>query len=269
MPISAGLVLCVGTLLAPVCVLGYQLRCRARSSPYGLFVEFLLGLDRVYCRLWARLTTSGPSPLPASGPAILIANHTSPLDPLVLQSVTRRPIGFFFAREYYDFLGLRGVWRRLGCIPVNRTGHDAAATKAGMRRLSQGEIVGIFPEGRMKLDGPGLLPGRFGAAMLALRAKVPLVPAFVSGAPPGHTMIRPYFVPCRVHIAFGEPIDLRRFYHRHVDRQLLGEVTTVMMAELARLGGVACPVPHNGRMPPVNGTSWRPPATESFQRASA
>lgn len=269
MPFSTAVFLCVGMLASAGCALGYQLRRRARSARYGLFVDILLGLDRAYCRGWAGLTTNGPAPIPEDGPALLIANHTSPLDPLMLQSVTARPIGFFFAREYYDLPVLRRIWRRLGCIPVNRTGYDATATKAGLRRLSGGEIVGVFPEGRMKLDGPGLLPGRFGAAMLALRGRVPVVPAYVTGAPPGHTMIRPYFVPCRVHVEFGKPIDLRRYYHRHIDRQLLGEVTTVMMAELARLGGVACPVGHNGRVAPVNGTSWRPPASESLHRASA
>jgi 1-acyl-sn-glycerol-3-phosphate acyltransferase len=256
-------------LLLPALVLGWHLWHRMQNAPYGPLVGFLLGLDRVYCRLWCRLTTSGPSPIPDEGAAIVIANHTSPLDPLVLQAGTPRPIGFFFAREYYDFLGLRRVWRRLGCIPVNRTGYDAAATKAGVRRLSEGELVGVFPEGRMNLDGSGLLPGRYGAAMLALRARVPVVPAVISGAPLGHTMIRPYFVPCRIHVKYGEPIDLRSYYRRPIDRQLLSEVTTLMMRELARLGGMPCPRPYQGRVPPVNGKGWKPPLAELAHRASA
>ena len=60
-------------------------------------------LTIAYCGLWHRLKTNGWAPLPETGPAILIANHTCGIDHLILQAGCRRVLGFMIAREYYEW----------------------------------------------------------------------------------------------------------------------------------------------------------------------
>src|SRR3954451_17270855 len=75
---------------------------------------------QVYCALWHQLRTEGYAPLPETGPAILIANHTCGIDHMLLQAASRRLLGFLVAREYYESRWLHGICSYIGCIPVNR-----------------------------------------------------------------------------------------------------------------------------------------------------
>ena len=75
-----------------------------------------------YCALWHRLQNNGWAPLPESGPAILIANHTCGIDHLILQAGSRRVLGFIIAREYYDWSLIHWFCKLVGCVPVNRDG---------------------------------------------------------------------------------------------------------------------------------------------------
>ena len=73
------------------------------------------------------------------------------------------------AREYFEMLGIRWVFKHLQSIRVNRAGIDTAATKRSIRLLQQGELVGLFPEGRVNVSKDLLLPGRPGRRWIALR----------------------------------------------------------------------------------------------------
>ena len=203
----------------------------------GPLLTWLMALNRLYVRLWCRNASNGSS-LPRKGAAILIANHTSPLDPALLQAGTDRPIRFMMAREYYEVRWFGWLYRLLGCIPVNRTGRDTAAAKSALRALSHGEVIGIFPEGKINLDGHGLIEPQLGAALLALRSRATVVPAYLSGAPIGRTMIKPFFQPCRTEVKYGPPLDLSPYYGRERNRDVLAEVGRLMMSRLAELGGV-------------------------------
>jgi 1-acyl-sn-glycerol-3-phosphate acyltransferase len=205
-------------------------------------------LNRWYTKLWCRNTSNRP-PLGEQGAAILIANHTSPLDPALLQAGTDRVIGFLMARELFEVRSLNWLYRRLGCIPVNRTGRDTAAAKAALRALARGDVLGIFPEGKMNLNGKGLLDPLLGAALLALKSRAPVIPAYISGAVPGPSVVRPFFQRCRTRVRFGPPIDLSAYYGRERDRQVLAEVGRLFMSAVAQLGGV------EGREPAKPGRS--------------
>lgn len=204
----------------------------------GPAIAFFEGLNRIYVKIWFRWSSNGPAPLPEQGGAIIVANHTSPLDPHALQCGTDRLIVFLVAREYYEVRGLKGIFRLLRYIPVNRTGRDIAATKAALRALEHGEVLGIFPEGRINPTGEGLLDPQQGVAMIALRRRVPVIPAFIEGTPRGTTMVRSFFQRSKIRVTYGRPIDLSKFYGRERDREVLAEVSGLFMSALAQLGGV-------------------------------
>lgn len=162
-----------------------------------------------YCALWHRLRTNGWAPLPETGPAILIANHTCGIDHLVLQAGCRRVLGFIIAREYYDWSLIHWFCKRVGCVPVNRDGRDLQAIRAALRSLACGHVMSTFPEGRITPSsgrefGP-ILPG---AAFLAVRAGVPVIPAYIRGTPETNQIGESLITPSQAVVIFGEPIDL-------------------------------------------------------------
>ncbi len=153
---------------------------------------------RFYCALWHELRTEGWAPLPETGPAILISNHTCGIDHMLLQAASRRLLGFMIAREYFESRWLHGICSYIGCIPVNRDGRDVAAIRAALRALGEGRVLPIFPEGRIvPASGRRLGEMRPGGAYIAIRAGVPVVPAYILGTPPTDEILESLATPSR------------------------------------------------------------------------
>ena len=180
----------------------------ARPEIHG-FLRVSAVLNSIYCGVWHQLSSDGWAPLPESGPAILISNHTCGIDHMLLQSKSRRLLGFMVAREYYEWKWIHWICRYIGCIPVNRDGRDFAATRAAMRALKEGRVLPIFPEGHIvPASGLKLDPMKPGTAYLAIHAQVPVIPAFIYGTPETNEIIESLITPSRARVIFGEPIDL-------------------------------------------------------------
>lgn len=217
------------------CILWSALRCRG-----GLGIWFLSVTARVYGGLMFRCRAN-PCPVPLHGPALVIANHRSPIDPILLwhgylQKVSlrnARPIGFMMAKEF-NIWPFSLAFSALRTILVARDGADIGPSKEALRHLKDGELVGVFPEGRLNL-GEGLLPANPGIAWLALRAKVPVYPAYIAGAPQGTRFIHPFYTLSRVRVTYGEPIDLSAHYGEKKTQELLLEVSEAMMQRVAKL----------------------------------
>lgn len=180
-----------------------------RPEVRGL-LAWLWWVNRGYCAAMHRLVVLDEAPLPERGPAILVANHTSGVDNLVLQAGCRRVLGFLIAREFHEARLIRPLSRLLGGIPVRRDGRDLSATREALRALAEGRVVPIFPEGRITPEsGRSIGPGKPGAAFLALRAGgVPVVPAYIRGTPEARTVWEALTTPSRARVLFGPPIDL-------------------------------------------------------------
>ena len=172
-------------------------------------LSLLWWLNRGYCAAMHRLILLNDPPLPDRGAAILVANHTSGVDNFVLQAASRRVLGFVIAQEFYDSPVIGIMCRLIRCIPVRRDGRDIAATRAALRALSEGRVLPIFPEGRITpKSGREFGPGKPGAAFLALRSGVPVVPAYIRGTPECRTVWEAGRTPSRTVVLFGPPVDL-------------------------------------------------------------
>ena len=127
-----------------------------------------------------RLKTHGREHVPQEGAAILAANHASFLDPILVGICARRPVRFLVANDFYRDPRLHTVLRWLGAIPV---GGDAGMIRS-FRHIAdvirEGGLLGIFPEGGITRDGV-MKPFRAGAAVIALRMGVPVVPIHLCG----------------------------------------------------------------------------------------
>ena len=164
---------------------------------------------RAYVRHHHHLTLLNPNPLPPTGPAILVCNHISGLDPVVLQSTTGRLLTWMMAKEYYDVKAFRWFYDAIGAIPVERTGKDLAAMRSAFRALDQGRVIGLFPEGKISPTGD-VLPFQTGVGLLALRTGAPVYPAFLEGSARGTEMAESLLFPQRLTLSFGPPVFLNR-----------------------------------------------------------
>jgi 1-acyl-sn-glycerol-3-phosphate acyltransferase len=243
------------TLAAFALILCAVVLCRAWRCPQGWRLWLLYVINSLYCRLAFHWRANRRCPWLEERSAIIVANHRSPLDPLLIWvgMTNRRALECLTAREYFDIAGLRFIFQSTHAIPVERKGKDMAATREALRRLKEGHYLGVFPEGRIN-TGSGLLPGDTGVAWLALHAQAPVYPVFIHNAPQTGSMVSPFYTFTRIRVSYGDPVDLSAFYGRRISTELLQEVTDLMMSRLAQLGGIKPQLvaePEEGQSAPV------------------
>jgi len=164
--------------------------------------------NRIFTRTYHHVDVFSPSVLPRTGPAILVCNHVSGLDPMLIQSACARMIVWMMAKEYYDLKSLTWFYEAIEAIPVARSGRDMPATRAALRALHNGRVVGIFPEGRIETERE-LLPFQTGMAMMAIKTGVSVYPAYVDGTQRGKEMVPAIASPNRVTLGFGKPLNFK------------------------------------------------------------
>ena len=118
--------------------------------------------------------------LPESGPALLVSNHISGLDPLLLIAATNRPLRFMIAHEEYERWWLKWLLVRVGCIPVKRDKNPKKALNKSMQALHNDQVLVVFPQGGIVVDDDGK-PLKQGAFVLTRLAKVPLYSVRIEG----------------------------------------------------------------------------------------
>ena len=167
-----------------------------------MFYWFVKGIFYPFVRLYLGLTRDGLEHFPRQGPAIVICNHTSYADPILLGSAAPRAIHFVVLQWMYDLLLLRWFYWGMGTIPVRGTGQDSKGVRRAVRVLASGGVLGIFPEGSRSADGR-LAETRPGAAMIAALSGAPVVPAYIDGARDSLPVGGSWPGPARIHVRFG------------------------------------------------------------------
>ena len=165
------------------------------TPTYGL----CRGVCRVVTSVMFDLKTYADHHVPDRGGALIVANHESYLDPVVVAVQLRRPMSFMAKSELFAVPGFGPLIRRLGAFPVRQGRGDKAAIEETIARLREGHMLTIFPEGSRTEDG-NLQPIQRGVALIVRRAQVPVIPAVVTGSfeawPRGRTL--PLARPVRV-----------------------------------------------------------------------
>ena len=194
-------------------------------------------------RLLLRLTVKGAENLPASGGAILAANHTTFLDNFMIPMVVPRRVTFLAKSDYFTGRGIKGRLQKsffsgVGMIPLDRSGGKAseAALGTGLGVLEGGNLLGLYPEGTRSPDGR-LYRGKTGVARMVLEAGVPVIPVGLVGMfalqPAGRLMPKPG----KVEVRIGKPLDFSRYAGMEGDRFVLRSITDEIMYELMLLSG--------------------------------
>ncbi|MBE3561236.1 MAG: 1-acyl-sn-glycerol-3-phosphate acyltransferase [Ktedonobacteraceae bacterium] len=207
----------------------YDIKARDMISSIIYFtLRFLL---RLLLPFVCRCTVEGREQVPASGPLLIVSNHLSWFDPLLLGIMLPRRAWFFAKKEILHWLVVGWLLRLTGQIAVRRGESDRAALEQALAYLKVGRALVVFPEGTVERQEQ-MLAGRTGAAMLALRSGATVLPIAHNGTRrvlrPGGGL-HPY-----VHIAIGKPYiptvppNLSR-------KESLQLITTEMMQRIADL----------------------------------
>ncbi|MBA7487154.1 1-acyl-sn-glycerol-3-phosphate acyltransferase [subsurface metagenome] len=180
-------------------------------------------------KLFFRLKVTGQQNIPQDGPFIIVANHSSLLDPVILGVSIKPKIIFIAAAYLFEIHWLGYLLRKANSIPVQRE-NDIKAIKQSLKILQQGGILGIFPEGgvdRQKDD----LPIKAGAAYLATKVGVPIVPIKIKGAdkvlPRGAKFIRSLN---KIEVEIKKPIFCSR--HTNKNKEIIKKVVESYIKEI-------------------------------------
>ncbi|MFW6205768.1 MAG: lysophospholipid acyltransferase family protein [Gemmatimonadota bacterium] len=200
------------------------------------FYGFAQRLVRLVFPLVGRLDVEGLENVPAEGPFLLIANHQSYLDPVLIQAAIPRPIHTMAKSTEFSDRITGALLKRLKSFPVRRFEIDPQAVRIVLRHLEEGRGVGIYVEGERTWDGR-LKPPRLGTLRVILKAGVPVIPCGISGAydvwPRWHRRIQRGTVRIRV----GAPMHFPGLDDRAARNAALPEARERLMSALASLSG--------------------------------
>jgi len=176
-----------------------------QSRKSQAFYRLVLVVFMSFFRLWLRLEVRGAT-APSSGGFVLAAGgYRSILDTGVVASATKRTPRYMGAEKYFAAPVLGWFLRSVGGFPVERTATDRDALRLSEEVLASGEPLVIFPEGT-RFSGPIVQPFQQGAAFLACRAQVPVVPVGMGGTERAWPKGRKFIRPSKVVIVVGEPM---------------------------------------------------------------
>ena len=165
--------------------LGALLNAAVALYIYGLVPEFLLRfIAWLLVKAVYRLRTSGLAHIPHEGAAVLVANHVSFADAVIIMGASPRPIRFVMDHRIFRTPLLGFIFRHCGAIPIASAKEDPVMLEAAFaevgRALENGDLVGVFPEGHLTRDGE-LQPFRPGISRILAANPVPVVPMALSG----------------------------------------------------------------------------------------
>ena len=179
-------------------------KAKKSVKPMGGFYRFFRAVLYYPICLLCNLRIKGREnePTAEEGTYLVIAPHRTWADPIYLCAALRHWQPHFMAKkELFKIPLLRGLIRSLGAYPVNRGGADVGAIKRTIAMLKDGTCVGMFPQGHRynKVD-PRKTPVKTGAAMIALKAGVPILPVYIQVKDNRH------FPFCKKTLIIGSPI---------------------------------------------------------------
>jgi 1-acyl-sn-glycerol-3-phosphate acyltransferase len=188
-----------------------------------------------FTRLWTRMAIEGREHVPRSGAYVLAPVHRSNIDTPIAACVTRRRLRFMGKDSLWKHQPAAWLLSALGGFPVVRGTADREALQRCIAVLEAGEPLVLFPEGERK-SGPVVQPLFDGAAYVALKAGVPIVPVGIGGSEAVMPKGAKFIHPSKVHVIVGAPIQPpASAAGARVPRSAVRDVTAELHATLQQL----------------------------------
>jgi len=185
-------------------------------------------------RAWTRMSIDGREHIPTTGAFVLAPVHRSNMDTPIALCLTRRRMRFMGKDTLWRGPALSWIFSSLGGFPVSRGTADREALKRCIAVVESGEPLVMFPEGERK-TGPVVQPLFDGAAYVALKAGVPIVPVGIGGSERVMPKGAKFIFPRKVHVTVGTPIATVASPAGRVPRSAIHAVSGELHAMLQRL----------------------------------
>ncbi|NOZ20207.1 MAG: 1-acyl-sn-glycerol-3-phosphate acyltransferase [Planctomycetes bacterium] len=186
---------------------------------------------RIFFIVVFKLRVYGRERVPASGGVVIASNHQSFFDPVLVGVGLPRSLNYMARDSLFRFLPFRWLIRSLNAFPLRREGIDTATIREAIRRVSNGGVLVIFPEGTRTRDGR-ISAIKKGVGLISRHAKAPIVPAVIDGAfeawPRHKVLCRPF----PIKVAFGPPISYAQ--QAAMSEEEMAQIITDRMAALQR-----------------------------------
>lgn len=195
--------------------------------------KLLQPLAKAIAWLLFRPKVVGTENIPKSGGVLIVSNHPTYLDPVLLAICAPRPFSFVAKRPLFYMPIVRTFLWLTDCIPVEQDAPDRRALRLSIKKLRDGDILVIFPEGTRSEHGK-LRSFQLGPAMIAVEAQVPIIPCGLAGFYKAWPMEAPIPKPANVAIVFGKPF-MPELSSDATRRERLLQTTERMRSEIMKL----------------------------------
>ncbi len=203
---------------------------RASLAFYWVF----RGLIVLFCRAFWRVTVEGKEHLPKTGAFIVSPVHRSNIDFAVVAAITSRRMRYMGKDTLWKVKPAGWFFTAMGGFPVRRGTADREALRRCADVIDGGEPLVMFPEGTRQ-TGPKIGEVFDGAAFLAARTGVPIIPVGVGGSEPAMPKGAKYLKPVKVHIVIGPPLHPERSDTGKASRRAVRELSERLRDVLQRL----------------------------------
>lgn len=212
-----------------------------KSLPDKIAYHVVRGIVTVFCRTWCRMQIKGRENFPTEGPFIMTPTHRSIIDTPVSSAAYTRRMRFMGADKWWKNKAFGKLLTALGGFPVTRGSADREALRRCIAVIEGGEPLVMFPEGERK-SGAVVQPLFEGAAYVAMKTGVPIVPVAIGGSERAMPKGAKFIYPRKMYVVVGKPLrvpELAESEGLKAQRNAAKQVTTELHAELQRLFDIA------------------------------
>lgn len=188
--------------------------------------KIVKGILHFFCLALYRVRKVGEENVPKEGAYILCANHVNFLDPLVLVTVSKRHMNMMGKIELLNNPFLYWLGYLFDVIPVKRDSQDIDSIKRSLKVLKEGQLLAIYPEGTRHGLEKNNGKVKNGAAFMAARSGVPVIPIGLQGS------FKPF---TKVTINYGKPMDFSQYLSKKPEKEELEKISDEIMDEIIRL----------------------------------
>jgi 1-acyl-sn-glycerol-3-phosphate acyltransferase len=202
----------------------------ASKALYRVIRTFACGVTQLY----TRMSIEGREHLPTTGGYIIAPVHRSYVDTPISACISRRRIRYMAKDSMWKFASFGKLLSALGAFPVSRGTADREALLRCLAVLDAGEPLVLFPEGERK-DGPTIQPLFDGAAYLASKSGVPVIPVGIGGSDRVMPRGAKFIFPRKVRVVIGAPIRVEVGENGRASRDVIKATTAQLRIEIQRL----------------------------------
>ena len=201
-----------------------------KSKTYANLQKYLRGVVKVLFRVRAYGVENEPDE--QDGAYLIVSNHISNVDPVILCAVTDKQQPHYMAKkELFKVPLLNKLVGALGAFPIDRSGADVKAIKHAINLLNGGKCVGIFPQGhRFKKVDPKETPVKTGVAMLATKTQTQILPCFIKTK---KRKITPFIT--KVEVIVGKPIKFEDLNYNPEEKGEYARITNFIFEKVCEL----------------------------------